>query len=95
MEHYEYIGEILPDGRPSITPALSRKLVPGQRIKVRIEQISDAPKASEKNELDAATPRILDRMKNARPLDAPDDPERLRHGVLFEERMEEKFPWRG
>ncbi|WP_031386680.1 hypothetical protein [Desulfonatronum thiodismutans] len=95
MQHYEYIGEVLPDGRLPIAPSIAKKLIPGQRIRVRIEQIPDAPIATGKKELDAATLRLLERMKNARPLGAPDDPESLRHSVLFEERMEEKFPWRG
>ena len=95
MQQYQYIGEILPDGRLPIAPAIARELIPGQRVRVTIEHIPDAPKVSEKKELDAATLRLLERMKNARPLGAPDDPESLRHSVLFEERMEEKFPWRG
>ena len=95
MQQYQYIGEILPDGRLPIAPAIARELIPGQRVRVTIEHIPDAPKVSEKKELDAATLQLLERMKNARPLGAPDDPESLRHSVLFEERMEEKFPWRG
>lgn len=95
MEHFEYIGEVLPEGTLSIAHSISKKLFPGQKIKVRIEQIPDASKAWENKGLDAATRRLLDRMKNARPLGTPDDPESLRHSLLFEERMEEKFPWRG
>ncbi len=95
MQNYEYIGEVLPDGRLPIVPSIAKELIPGQRIRVIIEQIPDVPKFTGKKKLDDATLRLLKKMNNARPLGTPDDPENLRHGVLFEERMEEKFPWRG
>ncbi len=94
MQHYEYIGDVLPDGRLPIAPSIAQKLIPGQRIRIRIDQIPDASKATGKKELDAATLRLLERMKHARPLGTPNDPESLRHSALFEGRMEEKFPWR-
>jgi hypothetical protein len=71
MQHYEYIGEVLPGGQLPIAPSVAGKLIPGQKIRIKIEQISEAPKASEKKgELDAATLRLLQRMKNASRLGA-------------------------
>lgn len=94
MEHYEYVGEVLPEGKLSVIPSISQKLIPGQKIRIRIEQLSDKTNAVTRKEMDAATRRLLDRMQNAQPLETPEDPANLRHSVLFEERMEEKFPWR-
>jgi len=42
-------------------------------------------------ELDPATKRLLEAIDNAQDIGTSDDPEKLRHSVLFEERMEEKF----
>ncbi len=54
MQHHEYMCEVLPDGRLPIAPAIAGKLAPGQRIRVRIEQIPDTPKAAERGELGAS-----------------------------------------
>jgi hypothetical protein len=90
----EYTGEVLPDGRISVDPSIAQRLRTGQKLRIRIEQIPDTPKEKSKNDFDPATQRILGRMKNAGSLGTPDNPDELRHSVLMEERMEEKFPWR-
>ena len=90
----EYIGEVLPDGRISVDPSIAHRLRTGQKLRIRIEQIQDTPESQSNKELDPATQRILERMKNAGSLGTPDNPDELRHSVLMEERMEEKFPWR-
>lgn len=90
----EYTGEVLPDGRISVDPSIAQRLRTGQKLRVRIEQIPDTPEPQSKKELDPATQRILGRMKNAGSLGTPNNPDELRHSVLMEERMEEKFPWR-
>lgn len=41
--------------------------------------------------MDPATERLLKAIDQAEDIGAPDDPEKLRHSVLFEERMEEKL----
>jgi hypothetical protein len=89
MQHYEYIGEVLPDGRLPIAPSIAKKLIPGQRIRVRIEQIADAPKASEKKELDAATLRLLERMKNAPRLGVIQG--ELSREEIYGERVDERY----
>lgn len=61
----EYIGEMLPDGRISVDPSIAHKLRTGEKLRIRIEQIPDAPKATGKKELDATTIRLLERIKNA------------------------------
>ena len=90
----EYIGEVLPDGRISVDPFIAQRLRTGEKLRIRIEQIPDTPESQSNKELDPATQRILERMKNAGSLGTPDNPVELRHSVLMEERMEEKFPWR-
>ncbi len=89
MEHFEYIGEVLPEGTLSIIPSISRKLVPGQRIRIRIEQIPDASKTTGKKELDSATLRLLERMKNAPRLGVMQD--RLRREEIYGERFDERY----
>ncbi len=42
--------------------------------------------------VDPATQRILDRINNAKPISAPDDPRMFRHSKLAEERIDEKSP---
>ncbi|WP_045214252.1 hypothetical protein [Desulfonatronovibrio magnus] len=90
----EYIGEMLPDGRISVEPSIAHRLRTGEKLRIRIEQIPDESKNKGEKELDAATKRLLERMKNAGSLGTPDNPDELRHSVLMEERMEDKFPWR-
>ncbi len=89
MQHYEYIAEILADGRLPIAPAIARELTPGQRIRVTIEQIPDAPEDSEKKELDAATLRLLERMKNAPRLGVIQG--ELSREEIYGERVDERY----
>ena len=89
MEHYDYIGEVLPEGTLSISPSLSRKLFPGQKIKVRIERIPDASQTARNKELDPATLRLLDRMKNAPRLGVIQG--ELRREDIYGERIDERY----
>ena len=91
-EEIEYTGEVLPDGRISVDPSIAHRLRTGQKLRIRIEQIQDTPESQSNKELDPATQRILGTMKNAGSLGTPDNPDELRHSVLMEERIEEKFP---
>ena len=90
MEQHEYIGEILPDGHLSIEPSILKKVQVGEKIEVRIRIIKKKTQDLS-GKFDPATERILARMRNAKDLGAPENPEALRHSVLFEERMEEKL----
>ena len=91
----EYTGEVVPDGRISVDPSIAHTLRTGQKLRVKIEQIPDSTEPHAKEKPDPATLRILERMKNAGSRGTPDNPDELRHSLLMEERMEEKFPWRG
>ena len=90
----EYIGELLSDGHLSVDPSVLSKIKKGESLKISIEilSIDSRVESQDKRELDPATKRILERMKNAKPIGAPDDSEELSHYRLMEERMEEKFP---
>lgn len=88
----ECVGKISGDGQISIDPALIDLAKPGSMIKLKVI-VPDQTKGKHKKELDPATKRILERMKNAKAIGVPDDPEELSHSRLMEERMEEKFPW--
>ena len=90
MEQHEYIGEILPDGGLTIHGETRDRFAVGEKVRVMIESISRGGKKGLK-ELDPATKRLLEAIDNAQDIGAPDDPEQLRHSVLFEERIEEKF----
>ena len=61
-----------------------------KNIKVRIQTIKKKTQDLS-GKFDPATARILARMRNAKDLGAPENPEALRHSVLLEERMEEKL----
>jgi len=86
----EYIGEVLPDGHLSIEPSVLKEIQVGEKLKVRIQTITEK-KEGLSGEFDPATQRILARMRNAKDLGTPEKPEALRHSVLFEERVGEKF----
>jgi len=86
----EYIGELLQDGHLSVDPAVKSKLKKGEKLKVKIDLLS-TNKNKKTDELDPATQRILDRINNAKPIGAPDDPGMLSHSKLAEERIDEKF----
>lgn len=86
----EYIGEVLPDGHLSLEKKVLKVLNVGEKVKVRLGNIKGKKPKGKK--LDAATQRILDRMNNAKPIGAPDDPRMLSHSKLAEERIDEKFP---
>lgn len=64
----------------------------GEKVKVRLENIK-GKKSKERKASDPATQRILDRINNAKPIGAPDDPGLLSHSKLAEERIGEKFPF--
>ena len=61
-----------------------------KNIKVRIQTIKKKTQDLS-GKFDPATERILARMRNAKDLGAPENPEAFRHSVLLEERMEEKL----
>jgi len=66
------------------------RFVVGEKVRVMIESIVRRGKKP-LGDLDPATKRLLKAIDNAEDIGAPDDPEQLRHSVLFEERIEEKF----
>lgn len=88
----ECVGKISGNGQILIDPSLIERTKIGSMIKLKIT-VPDQKDKKDKKELDPATKRILQRMRNAKPIGAPDDPEELSHSRLMEERMEEKFPW--
>lgn len=49
----------------------------------------------ESNKLSPDAIRILEFMRDAKPIGVPDDPNELSHSQLAEERMDDKFPWLG
>ncbi len=85
----EYIGEMLPDGRISVDPSIAYRLRAGQKLKIKIEQIPDTPKATGKKELDAATLRLLERMKNAPRLGLIKSA--IRREEIYGERIDERY----
>ena len=92
MERNEYIGEFLEDGRLTIHGETRDRFAVGEKVRVMIESIARREKKP-LGELDPATKSLLKAIDNADDIGAPDpdDPEKLRHSVLFKERMEEKF----
>ena len=90
MEQNEYIGEFLSDGRLTIHGETGNRFAVGEKVRVMIESIVRRDKKP-LGDLDPATKRLLKAIDNAEDIGAPDDPEQLRHSVLFEERIEEKF----
>jgi hypothetical protein len=89
----ECVGKISGKGQIVIDPSLLKQTEIGSMIKLKIT-VPDQKEKKDKKELDTATKRILERMRNAKPIGAPDDPAELSHSKLMEERMEEKFPWK-
>ena len=87
----EYIGELLQDGHLPGDPAVKSKLKKGEKLNVKIDLLS-TNKNKRAEELDPATQRILDRINNAKPISAPDDPRMFRHSKLAEERIDDKSP---
>ena len=90
MEQHEYIGEFLSDGRLTIHGETRHRFAVGEKVRVMIESIASREKKP-LEELDPVTKSLLKAIDNAQDIGAPDNPEQLRHSVLFEERMEEKF----
>ena len=91
----EYIGELLPDGHLSVDPEVLEKLQKGEQLKIKLEKLPQESQSHQHKEYDSATTRLLARIKNAKSIGAPDDPQELSHSKLMEDRMEEKFPWKG
>ncbi len=89
----EYIGELLSDGHLSVEPSVVKKLKKGEKVKIKIQVLPDDLKKSiknqEKSELDAATKRILDRMKNAPSLGRIDGT--LSREEIYEDRLDERY----
>ncbi len=94
MQQHEYIGKILPDGQLTIPRSLSSNLIPGQKVKVCIEPLPITQVQEQNQNLDANTSKILSRMRNARSVGVPDDPEVLRHRVPLETNLEDTFSWK-
>ena len=90
MERNEYIGEFLSDGRLAVHGETGNRFAVGEKVRVVIDSIARREKKP-LGELDPATKSLLKAIGNAEDIGAPDDPEKLCHSVLFEERMEEKF----
>ena len=92
----EYFGELLPDGHLSVDPAVLAKIKKGEKFKITIESLKTnfLVDSTAKKELDSATRRLLERMRNGKPLGAPENPEQLSHSRLMSERLEEKFHWK-
>jgi len=88
----ECIGKKSGNGLILIDPLLIDQAKIGSTIKLKIT-VPDEKEKKDKEGLDPATMRILERMENAKPLGVPDDPEELSHSRLMEERMDEKFPY--
>lgn len=86
----EYIGKILPDGGLTIDGETRDRFAVGEKVRVMIEAIPTRDKKT-LGQLDTATKRLLEAIDKAQDIGAPDDPEQLRHSVLFKERIEEKF----
>lgn len=84
-----YTGEVLPDGKISVDPSIAHRLRTGQKLRIRIEQIPDAPKAAGPKELDAATLRLLERMKNAPRLGVIQG--EIRREEIYGERVDERY----
>jgi len=89
MEKNEYIGEFLPDGRLTLLGPAKRPFAVGEKVRVIIESIAGKEKKPLEH-MDPATKTLLKAIDNAQDIGASNDPEQLRHSVLFEERMEEK-----
>ena len=94
MEQHEYIGEILPDGGLTIHGETRDRFAVGEKVRVMIKPIP-TPDKKPLEQLDPATKRLLERIRNAKPIGVPDDPQLLSHSKLAEERLNEKFPWKG
>jgi hypothetical protein len=93
----ECIGKLYADGKILVDPSLVKDAVDGSIVKIKIVLPEQVEKPGKKS-LDPATKRMLERMRGAKALGAPDDPQELRHSKLMEERMDEKFPtddWEG
>jgi hypothetical protein len=87
----ECIGKLYADGKILIDPSLVRNAMDGSRVKIIIVLPEKVEKPGKKA-LDPATKRIFERMRNAKALGAPDDPQELSPSKLMEERMNEKYP---
>jgi len=63
----EYIGELLPDERLSVTPEILSTFRKGEPLKISVEPLSEdtQDEVHGKNLLDAATQRFLSRLENA------------------------------
>jgi chaperonin cofactor prefoldin len=85
----EYIGELLSDGHLSVEPSVLKKVQVGEKLRVRIQTIKKKTQGLS-GKFDPATERILARMRKAKNLGVSENPEALRHSVLFEERIEGK-----
>ena len=89
----EYIGELLPDGHLSVEPSVINKLKRGEKVRIRIQAlpkgVREAAKNKEQLELDAATKRILNRMKNAPSLGRIEGT--LSREEIYEDRLDEKY----
>jgi len=90
MEQHEYIGEFRSDGALTIHGGTKGRFVVGEKVRVIVESIPRRDK-KEIQRLDPATKRLLEAIDKAQDIGASDDPAELRHSVLFEERMKERF----
>ncbi|MGR3176003.1 MAG: hypothetical protein ACUZ8N_15610 [Candidatus Scalindua sp.] len=85
----EYIGELLQDGHLSVDPTVKSKLKEGEKLKVKIGLLS-SKKDKTAEELDPATTRILERLKNPPKLGSIEST--LRREELYEEWLDGKYP---
>ncbi len=89
----EYIGEVLPNGHLSVEPSVIKKVRQGQKFKIRLQPLPKDLKNTatnrEKFGLDAATKRILNRMKNAPSLGRIEGT--LSREEIYEDRLDEKY----
>lgn len=89
----EYIGEFLPNGHLSVEPSVIKKVRQGQKFKIRLQLLTNDIKNTATNRkkvgLDAATKRILDRMKKAPSLGRIEGT--LSRKEIYEDRLNEKY----
>lgn len=89
----EYIGELLSDGHLSVKPSVVKKLKQGEKVKIKIQMLPNDLKRSMKNReksgQDAATKRILNRMKNAPSLGRIQGT--LSREEIYEDRLDERY----
>lgn len=89
----EYIGELLSDGHLSIEPSIVKRLKQGEKVKVKIQllpnELKKSIKSGDRSGLDAATKRILKRIKNAPSLGQIQGT--LSRKEVYEDRLDEKY----